>query len=48
MLAQYVRKHEEKYRGLQEEFTYVKTSFESLHKHTASAAPKLQLFEGTS
>jgi len=48
LLAQYVRKHEEKYRGLQEEFTYIKTSFESLQKHTTASAPRLQLFEGMS
>ena len=45
LLKQYVLKHEQKYRSLDEQFTYIQTSFESLDKNNQTLTPKLQLYE---
>jgi hypothetical protein len=45
VLKEYIQKHEQKYRTLDDQFAYIQTSFESLGKSNKTNMPKLQLFE---
>lgn len=45
LLRQYVLRHQAKYSALDEQFSYLQTTFDALSSSIQTVAPKLQLFE---
>jgi len=45
LLRQYVLRHQAKYSALDEQFSYLQTTFDALSSSINTSTPKLQLFE---